>query len=61
MIQIVRGLNKLYRRIDSVIGGICGIMDGIVEIISFGYMRTCFKGWRNRKCLHKFCAYHEDK
>lgn len=59
MIQIIKGLNKPYRRIDFVIGGFCGITDGIIDVISFGYARASFKRWWNRKCLHRFCAYHE--
>jgi len=59
MIQIVKGLNKPYRRIDFMIGGICQIIDGITDIISLGYIRTDFNSWWTLKCLRKFCDYIE--
>ena len=42
MIQFVRELNKPYRRSDFVIEGFCMIIDGIVHIISFGYLNCPF-------------------
>jgi hypothetical protein len=57
MIQLVKGLNKPYRRIDFMIGGVCQIIDGLVDIISFGYARTGLNIWWTDKCLDRFCKY----
>lgn len=47
------------QRIDFMIGGVCQIIDGIVDIISFGYVRTGLNFWWTSKCLHRFCNYIE--
>jgi hypothetical protein len=57
MIQIVKGLNKPYKRIDFVIEGICKIIDGIIDVISFGYISTDFYMWYVDKCLDRWIKF----
>lgn len=59
MIQFVRELNKPYRRSDFVIEGFCMIIDGIVHIISFGYLRMGLQLWWIDKKLDRMFSYLE--
>ena len=61
MIQFIRKLNKPYKRSDFVIGGFCMIIDGIVHIISFGYLRTGLQIWWIDKKLDKALSYLDDE
>lgn len=61
MIQLVRGLNKPYRRIDFIIEGFCMIIDGFVHIFSFGYIRSGLQFWWTHKTLHRGLSYIENK
>lgn len=60
MAQYVRNLNKPFRRIDFVIEGFCCIIDGIVHICSFGYIRTELQISWHHYTLKRFCSYLEN-
>uniref|UniRef100_A0A6M3X4D7 Uncharacterized protein n=1 Tax=viral metagenome TaxID=1070528 RepID=A0A6M3X4D7_9ZZZZ len=61
MIEFIRVLNKPYRRIDLVIEGFCMIIDGIVYIISFGYLRTNLQMWKIDRNLDRMSSYVNNK
>jgi hypothetical protein len=61
MIQFVRKLNKPYKRSDFVIEGFCMIIDGIVHIISFGYVRTGLQIWCINKKLDRMLSHLQDE
>jgi hypothetical protein len=54
MITFVRKLNPPYKRIHFMIEGIFLIIDGITNIISFGYLRTGLQIWWIDKRMKDF-------
>ena len=61
MIQFVRYLHKPYRRSDFVIEGFCMIIDGIVHIVSFGYVRIGLQIWWTDKKIDNIFQYLKDE
>uniref|UniRef100_A0A6M3X589 Uncharacterized protein n=1 Tax=viral metagenome TaxID=1070528 RepID=A0A6M3X589_9ZZZZ len=61
MVQFVRKLNKSYRRIYFVIGGVFKILDGVIDIISYGYVRLDLNMWWTRRIMRKFLSCLENE
>lgn len=54
MVKIVRKLNPPYKRIHFMIEGVFLIIDGITNIISFGYLRTGLQMWWTKRKMKEF-------
>ena len=57
----IRKLNEPYRRIDFVIGGLCAIGDGLVSVLSVGYVSVDLHLCWMRITTKKALAHLEDE